>query len=109
MQTGALRNAVALTTSARSSQGSPCPSTASPRQTMGAPRPTLGLVRATDADSLAAGVMTTIGMTQAGDRAVAPARSGSRVRELLLVCGVLSSLLYVATDVLGGMRYEGYS
>ncbi len=28
---------------------------------------------------------------------------------ILLVCGVLSSLLYVATDVLGGMRYEGYS
>jgi hypothetical membrane protein len=76
---------------------------------MGAPRPTLELVRATDADSLAEGVMTTIGMTQGGDRAVAPARSGSRVRELLLVCGVLSSLLYVATDVLGGMRYEGYS
>jgi CubicO group peptidase (beta-lactamase class C family) len=30
-------------------------------------------------------------------------------RKALLVCGILSSLLYVATDVLGGMRYEGYS
>jgi hypothetical membrane protein len=31
------------------------------------------------------------------------------VRQLLLACGILSSLLYVVTDVLGGMRYEGYS
>src|SRR5512132_826181 len=30
-------------------------------------------------------------------------------RKALLACGILSSLLYVATDVLGGMRYEGYS
>jgi hypothetical membrane protein len=37
--------------------------------------------------------MTTIGMA----------------RRVLLACGILSSLLYVATDVLGGMRYEGYS
>ena len=29
-------------------------------------------------------------------------------RKALLVCGILSSMLYVATDVLGGMRYEGY-
>jgi hypothetical membrane protein len=28
---------------------------------------------------------------------------------LLLLCGIVSSLLYVAIDVLGGMRYEGYS
>jgi hypothetical protein len=27
----------------------------------------------------------------------------------LLACGVLSSLLYVATDALGAMRREGYS
>jgi hypothetical protein len=31
------------------------------------------------------------------------------VRKILLVCGFLSSLLYVATDILGGMQYEGYS
>jgi hypothetical membrane protein len=30
-------------------------------------------------------------------------------RKVLLVCGILSSILYVAVDVLGGMRYEGYS
>ena len=29
--------------------------------------------------------------------------------KLLLFSGLLSSLLYVATDLLGGMRYEGYS
>src|SRR5215218_990507 len=55
------------------------------------------------------GVMTTIGMTRAGARAVAPAWKGSRVRQVSLTCGVLSSLLYAATDLLGGMRYEGYS
>jgi Protein of unknown function (DUF998) len=31
------------------------------------------------------------------------------VRKLLLVCGILSSLLYVATVVLAAMRWEGYS
>jgi CubicO group peptidase (beta-lactamase class C family) len=30
-------------------------------------------------------------------------------RKALLLCGILSSALYVATDVLGGLRYEGYS
>jgi hypothetical membrane protein len=27
----------------------------------------------------------------------------------MLACGIVSSLLYVATDMLGGLRYEGYS
>jgi hypothetical membrane protein len=31
------------------------------------------------------------------------------MRQLLLGCGVLSSLLYVVTDVIGGLSYEGYS
>lgn len=31
------------------------------------------------------------------------------VRKALLVCGILSSLLYVATDIVAAMRYEGYS
>jgi len=31
------------------------------------------------------------------------------LRTLLLACGILSSVLYVATDLLGGMTYEGYS
>jgi hypothetical protein len=31
------------------------------------------------------------------------------LRTILLACGILSSLLYVATDLLGGMSYEGYS
>jgi hypothetical membrane protein len=54
--------------------------------------------------------MTTIGIQQDRLTAMAqPVRSRSMVRQVLLVCGILSSLLYVATDVLGGMRYEGYS
>jgi hypothetical membrane protein len=31
------------------------------------------------------------------------------IRRALLACGILSSLLYLATDILGGLRYEGYS
>jgi hypothetical membrane protein len=31
------------------------------------------------------------------------------VRQGLLVCGILSGFLYVATDVLGGLRHPGYS
>jgi hypothetical protein len=30
-------------------------------------------------------------------------------RKVLLVCGIVSSLLYVATTILGAMRWEGYS
>lgn len=54
--------------------------------------------------------MTTLGLTMAGRRARMEAvHSRSMTRQLLLACGVLSSLLYAATDFLGGMRYEGYS
>ena len=31
------------------------------------------------------------------------------LRKVLLVCGILSSLLYVAINILGAMRFEGYS
>ena len=54
--------------------------------------------------------MTTMGLTD--DRAglmAHPVRSRSLARQALLVCGILSSLLYVATDMIGGLRYEGYS
>ena len=27
----------------------------------------------------------------------------------LLACGIVSSVLYVATDLLGGLTYDGYS
>lgn len=54
--------------------------------------------------------MTITGTTQGGSRApVRPPRGRGRVRQILLACGVLSSLLYVATDILGGLRYPGYS
>jgi lysylphosphatidylglycerol synthetase-like protein (DUF2156 family) len=35
--------------------------------------------------------------------------SSTTLRKDLLVCGILSSLLYVATDVIGTLLYEGYS
>jgi hypothetical membrane protein len=54
--------------------------------------------------------MTTMGMTHGPGRTVAPlAASGSTLWRVLLACGLASSLLYLATDVLGGLRYEGYS
>ena len=31
------------------------------------------------------------------------------VRKVLLICGILASLLYVGTDILAAMRWEGYS
>ena len=37
-----------------------------------------------------------------------PARP-TTLRKALLVCGVLSSLLYLATDLIGGVLYPGYS
>ena len=54
--------------------------------------------------------MTTIGMAQDRRGTMArPARGGISVRQAVLASGILSSLLYLATDVLGGLRYEGYS
>src|SRR5215204_1013844 len=53
--------------------------------------------------------MTTMRVTQGGGAVAQPARRESLVRQVLLVCGIVSSILYAATDVLGGMRYEGYS
>src|SRR5215204_4727655 len=31
------------------------------------------------------------------------------VRKILLGCGIVSSVLYIVTDVFGTLRYEGYS
>lgn len=31
------------------------------------------------------------------------------IRKILLVCGILSSLLYIIANILGAMRWEGYS
>jgi hypothetical protein len=31
------------------------------------------------------------------------------LRTVLLACGIASSVLYVATDLLASLRYEGYS
>jgi hypothetical protein len=58
----------------------------------------------------AEGAMTTIGLRQDSVRPlIQPVRTARMARQLLLACGILSSLLYVATDILGGLRYEGYS
>jgi Protein of unknown function (DUF998) len=31
------------------------------------------------------------------------------IRKVLLICGILSSLVYASTDVIGGMRWQNYS
>jgi len=31
------------------------------------------------------------------------------LKKVLLICGILSSLLYVGTDILAAMQWEGYS
>jgi hypothetical membrane protein len=35
--------------------------------------------------------------------------TSSKLRNVLLICGILASLLYVATDILAGKLWEGYS
>lgn len=49
--------------------------------------------------------MSTLGISRT---MATPARRGEVVQRALLWCGVLSSLLYAATDLLGGRRYPGY-
>jgi hypothetical membrane protein len=53
--------------------------------------------------------MTTIGMARDRGAMVPVVRGLGRTRQVLLACGILSPLLYVATDILGGFRYDGYS
>ncbi len=53
--------------------------------------------------------MTSIGMTHDNRTTATVVRRGSTVQTVLLLCGLLSSLLFVATDVLGGLYYAGYS
>jgi hypothetical membrane protein len=55
-------------------------------------------------------MMATVGTTPSTRRTTAGGTGkGNAVRTALLACGILSSLIYLATDVLGGMRYPGYS
>jgi len=46
-------------------------------------------------------------------KATTPGSTGSpeneQLKKVLLICGILSSLLYVGTDIIAGMRWEGYS
>ena len=53
--------------------------------------------------------MTTIEILTTGDRAVAIRRTRSVVRTASLASGLAASILYIATDILGGLSYGGYS
>ena len=55
--------------------------------------------------------MSTHYFTNAPDQSTgsATAPATRTVRKVLLVCGILASLLYVGSDILAALRYEGYS
>lgn len=54
--------------------------------------------------------MATIGFQEVQHRPMAlPVRRETKLRAVLLACGVLSSLLYAAMNVFVAMRWEGYS
>ena len=53
--------------------------------------------------------MTTIRITPGRSWTHTPTVGRTFGQQLLLACGVLSSLVYLATDVLGGLMYDGYS
>jgi hypothetical membrane protein len=53
--------------------------------------------------------MTAIPMTQDAGRTMAPVRSPGRAQRVLLGCGIISLVVYIAADFLGGLRYPGYS
>jgi hypothetical protein len=50
-----------------------------------------------------------MGMTAIGMARQAGSRRSRIIRDLLLLAGVLSSIVYVTADVLCGLRYPGYS
>lgn len=52
---------------------------------------------------------STIVISDGTSAEVRPAPPRSMLRKALLACGVISSLLYIGTDIMGGLRYEGYS
>jgi hypothetical protein len=55
-------------------------------------------------------VMTTISIGRHAGRAIAkPIRGRTAVRASLLICGILSSLLYAAMNIFVPMQWEGYS
>jgi hypothetical protein len=53
--------------------------------------------------------MTAIGIAQRPGRTAQPIRSTSALRQILLICGILSSLLYAAMNVLVAMQWPSYS
>src|SRR5437762_1756219 len=111
MDPGGVRKNLTRSLAARQVIGNfPTERPASDRQTTDRIGTILGVVHAMDADHIKECVMTTIGVTQYRSRTMArPVQSKSAARQVLLACGIFSSLLYVAADVLGGLRYEGYS
>ena len=53
--------------------------------------------------------MTTIAKEPGRSRSALPAHDTSTLQRALLVCGIVSTVLYAATDILGGTSYPGYS
>ena len=53
--------------------------------------------------------MRATGIAQRSTQSSARRSPVEMLQSVLVVCGILSSLLYVAADVAGGLRYDGYS
>jgi hypothetical protein len=53
--------------------------------------------------------MTAIPISPERGRIAQTVRTSGMLQRVMLACGILASLLYVATDILGGLRYPGYS
>ena len=53
--------------------------------------------------------MTTVRITPGRGWTHTPTVGRTYGQHVLLACGVLSSMLYIATDVVGGLMYDGYS
>lgn len=53
--------------------------------------------------------MTTLKINREGQTPQVRAPRPPRARTLLLACGIVSTLLYLFADLLGGLRYPGYS
>jgi hypothetical membrane protein len=59
--------------------------------------------------SFAENTMTAIGISQERSRITHADQRTGMLHRFMLACGILASLLYVATDILGSLRYPGYS
>jgi hypothetical protein len=72
-------------------------------------RPKLEAETAEEAKTMNRTVRRRVSFTQQRDPKSSAGRRDRPFRKVLLACGVVSSVLYIAADVLASLRYQGYS